>query len=151
LEQARAAIEGTDLVDGRCWMLADGREFLGFEQLAGERILTRVGPKTGHVHANNCFDPSLRQREAVPRSKASFRRMELASTLYVQQRPDTAAAMLDFFDAVEEAAFPGSASGSGSFATVGLAVELRSGRALLRRGSGTTPTITRFFTPFADP
>ncbi|NVB37636.1 hypothetical protein G6O69_07315 [Pseudenhygromyxa sp. WMMC2535] len=133
LAAARASIETLDLVDGRCWMLADGHTFLGFEHLGGARILTRVGPKTGHVHVNHCFDPSLRQREARPRSPESFRRLELASTLYVQRRPETLAGVLDFFDAVEEAAF---ASAPRRRAETLFAVELASGRACLRRRAG---------------
>ncbi len=139
LERARALIEAAALADGRNWMLADGRVFYGVEQLGAERILTRVGPKTGHVHANHCFDPSLRQREATPRSPASFRRLELASTLYVQRRPATAVEVLAFFDAVEDAAF---ADPSARAQTL-LAVELEAGVAHWRRRAGeriqTTP------------
>lgn len=129
LEQARAAIETIDLADGRNWMLADGRNFLGIEQLADARLLTRVGHKTGHVHANHCFDPSLRQREAVPRSAPSFRRLELASTIYVQTRPATAEAVLAFFDEVEAAAF----SDARARASTLLAIEVATGRVLWRR------------------
>lgn len=132
LEQARMVIESTDLSDGRNWMLADGRNFLGFEQLGDARLLTRVGHKTGHVHANHCFDPSLRQREALPRSAPSFRRLELASTIYVQTRPATAEAVLAFFDEVEAAAF----AEAEARATTLLAIELATGRALWRRGAG---------------
>ncbi|PRP99366.1 Acyl-coenzyme A:6-aminopenicillanic acid acyl-transferase [Enhygromyxa salina] len=132
LDQARASIEATPLADGRNWMLADGRSFFGYEQLGAERILTRVGPKTGHVHANHCFDPSLRQREARPRSAPSFRRLELASTLYVMRRPDTAASVLEFLTEVEEAAFADPAAR----AHTQLAIELETGRALWRRRAG---------------
>jgi hypothetical protein len=129
LDQARAAIETTDLADGRNWMLADGHNFLGFEQLGDARVLTRVGHKTGHVHANHCFDPSLRQREALPRSAPSFRRLELASTIYVQTRPDTAEAVLAFFDEVEAAAFADPEARASTL----LAVEIVTGRVLWRR------------------
>lgn len=147
LDQARAAIESTALADGRNWMLADGRVFYGFEQLGDARILTRVGPKTGHVHANHCFDPSLRQREAIPRSAASFRRLELASTLYVQQRPATAVAVLEFFDAVEQAAFADPAARAQTL----LAVELEVGIAHWRRHAGERIQTTRFHTPLILP
>jgi hypothetical protein len=126
---ARAAIETVDLADGRNWMIADGQNFFGFEQLGGERLLTRIGHKTGHVHANHCFDPSLRQREALPRSASSFRRLELATTIYVQKRPTTADAVLAFFDEVEAAAF----ADAEARATTLLAVELVTGRAIWRR------------------
>jgi hypothetical protein len=131
LEQARTVIETTDLADGRNWMLADGRNFFGFEQLGDARVLTRVGHKTGHVHANHCFDPSLRQREALPRSAPSFRRLELASTIYVQTRPATAEAVLAFFDEVEAAAF----SDAGARASTLLAIEIATGRVLWRRNA----------------
>ncbi|HLT35944.1 MAG TPA: carcinine hydrolase/isopenicillin-N N-acyltransferase family protein [Enhygromyxa sp.] len=147
LDQARAAIEHTPLADGRNWMLADGRAFYGIEQLGDERILTRVGPKTGHVHANHCFDPSLRQREAVPRSAASFRRLELASTLYVQRRPATAAEVLEFFDAVEQAAFAEPAARAQTL----LAVELEAGLAHWRRRADDRVQTTRFHSPLTVP
>jgi hypothetical protein len=145
LDQARAQIESVDLADGRNWMLADGRAFFGFEQLGGERILTRIGRKVGHVHTNHCFDPSLRQREARPRSPLSFRRLELASTIYVQRRPASAEAMLEFFAEVEEAAF----EDPETRALTQWAVELETGRALWRRGAGTSVEVTEFETPLA--
>jgi hypothetical protein len=147
LDAARAIIEGTALIDGRNWMLADGRVFYGIEQLGAERILTRVGPKTGHVHSNHCFDPSLRQREARPRSAASFRRLELATTIYVQRRPATAIEVLNFFDEVEEAAF---AEPAGRAQTL-LAIELETGVAHWRRQAGEPLQTTRFHTPLTLP
>lgn len=143
LERARAAIEATALIDGRNWMLADGRVFYGIEQLGAERILTRVGPKTGHVHANHCFDPSLRQREAIPRSPASFRRLELASTIYVQRRPTSAEEVLEFLDEVEQAAFAEPALRAQTL----LAIELESGVAHWRRCASERIRTTRFHTP----
>lgn len=145
LDQARAQILAVDLSDGRNWMLADGLEFLGFEQLGAERILTRVGRKTGHVHANHCFDPSLRQREARPRSPLSFRRLELASTLYVQRRPASAEAMLAYFTEVEAAAFTDPAQR----AEIAWAVELESGLALWRPSSAGAVTQLEFSTPLS--
>ena len=144
VEQARARIESTAIADGRNWMLADGASFHGYEQLGATATLTRVGRKTGHVHANHCFDPSLRQREARPRSPLSFRRLELASTLYVMHRPDTAEAMLAFFAEVEAAAF----SAPSQRAQCMIAIELVGGRALWRSGPGEAVQVTEFSTPF---
>lgn len=127
---ARATLERTPLIDGRSWMLADGRSLFGIEQLHEQCVVTRVSPKTGHVHTNHCFDPALRQREGLPRSAVSFRRMELASTLYVQQRPSTGEQVLAFLASVEQAAFARDAEHR---ANVHWAVELISGRVLLRR------------------
>ena len=145
LDAARTTIVATDLADGRNWMLSDGLEFLGFEQLGAERILTRVGRKTGHVHANHCFDPSLRQREAKPRSPLSFRRLELASTLYVQRRPDCAESMLAYLAEVEAAAFAEVSERAG----VALAVELETGVALWRRRDDGAIERSEFATPLA--
>jgi hypothetical protein len=142
LARAQARIDVTPLADGRNWMLADGQVFAGIEQLGDQRILTRVGPKTSHVHANHCFDPSLRQREAVPRSVPSFRRLELASTLYIQRQPATGVGMLEFFAAVEDAAF---ADPSARAHTV-LAIELDAGVAHWR-GAADQPIQTTRFAP----
>ena len=137
--RARSRIEATPLADGRNWMLADGETFFGIEQLGDQRILTRVGPKTGHVHANHCFDPALRQREATPRDPLSFRRLELASTVYVQRRPATGAAVLEFFDEVEAAAF----AEPGERAQTLLAIEITAGLAHWRAGAGQRIHTTR--------
>lgn len=139
LASMRASIETTALTDGRCWMLSDGEAFLGFEQLGAERILTRVGAKTSHVHANFCFDPSLRQREREPRPPTSYRRLELASTLYVQRQPDTVGAVAEFFDAVEVASFP---SGEGRAEAL-FAVEIHSRRILWRSRADRPVSILR--------
>lgn len=128
---ARETLERTPLTDGRSWMLADGRGLFGLEQLHEQCVLTRVSPKTGHVHTNHCFDPALRQHEGQPRCPLSFRRMELASTLYVQRRPSTAEQVLEFLAAVEEAAFPNTTR-----AELHWAIELIGGRVLLRRRAG---------------
>lgn len=133
LAAARASVERTPLLDGRAWLMVDGHGLFGIEQLDEQCVLTRVSPKTGHVHANHCFDPALRQREGLPRSPASFRRMELASTLYVQQRPNTAERVLEFLAEVERAAFPHEPERR---AEVHWAHELSSGRSLLRRRAG---------------
>lgn len=90
---ARARLSRTRLGGGRNFMLADGREFYGVECSAQLQVLTQVGAGAAHLHTNHCFDPVLRRRERVPRSSTSFRRMELASTLYVQQRPRDAAGL----------------------------------------------------------
>jgi hypothetical protein len=135
LAHARARLESTKLVDGRNWMLGDGQAFLGFEQLGDACLLTRVGHKAGHVHANHCFDPSLRAREAVPRDPVSFRRLELASTIYVQRRPMTVEAVLDYFDEVEQAAF----ADEQQRARTVMVVELSSRTVLWRSHAGAAP------------
>lgn len=84
---ARERLGRARLGGGRNFMLADGREFFGLECSAQLQVLTQVGASAAHLHTNHCFDPVLRRRERVPRSSTTFRRMELATTLYVQQRP----------------------------------------------------------------
>ena len=90
---ARERLGRTRLGGGRNFMLADGREFFGIECSAQLQVLTQIGAGAAHLHTNHCFDPVLRRRERVPRSSTTFRRMELATTLYVQQRPRDAAGL----------------------------------------------------------
>lgn len=90
---ARGRLARTRLGGGRNFMFADGREFFGVECSAQLQVVTQVGAGAAHLHTNHCFDPVLRRRERVPRSSTSFRRMELATTLYVQQRPRDAAGL----------------------------------------------------------
>jgi hypothetical protein len=68
-------------------MIADGRDFYGVETSGRLKVLTQQGGRAAHLHTNHCFDPVLRRHERVARTSTTFRRMELASTLYVQQRP----------------------------------------------------------------
>jgi isopenicillin-N N-acyltransferase-like protein len=68
-------------------MIADGQEFFGVECSGQLKVLTQVGAKAAHLHTNHCFDPVLRSRERVPRTSSTFDRLNMATTLYVQQRP----------------------------------------------------------------
>jgi isopenicillin-N N-acyltransferase like protein len=88
---ARAAYDllvRTPLSSGHHYMIADGREFFGVECSGELKVLTQIGAKAAHLHTNHCFDPVLRGREAVPRVSSTFQRLDVATTLYVQQRPD---------------------------------------------------------------
>jgi isopenicillin-N N-acyltransferase-like protein len=87
---ARAAYElllRTPLSSGHHYAVADGREFFGVECSGELKVLTQVGPRAAHLHTNHCFDPVLRRREAVPPGSTSFHRVNLATTIYAQQRP----------------------------------------------------------------
>ncbi len=88
---ARAAYEllsRTPLSSGHHYMIADGSDFFGVECSGELKVLTQVGAKAAHLHTNHCFDPVLRAREAVPKVSSTFDRLNMATTLYVQQRPD---------------------------------------------------------------
>lgn len=145
LDVARELLASAHLADGRNWMLGDGASYYGYEQLQAKAVLTRVGRKVSSVHANHCFDPGLRQLEGRPRSPLSFRRLELASTLYVQRQPGSAAAMLEFFAEVEREAF----EDPKQRANCALAVELSSGRALWSCRLGEHVEHATFATPLA--
>ncbi len=89
---ARAAQErllGLPLSSGHYYTLADGRDFFGYETSGQLKVLTQTGARAAHLHTNHCFDPVLRQREAVPRGSTSFGRLNMATTLYAQHRPST--------------------------------------------------------------
>lgn len=84
---ARDRLFATPLSSGHHYMIADGRDFYGVETSGRLKVLTQQGGRAAHLHTNHCFDPVLRRHERVARTSTTFRRMELASTLYVQQRP----------------------------------------------------------------
>jgi len=88
--RAYALLERTRLSSGHHYMVADGRSFFGVETSGQLKVLTQTGARAAHLHTNHCFDPVLRKHERVPKVSTTFRRLELASTLYVQQRPQTA-------------------------------------------------------------
>jgi isopenicillin-N N-acyltransferase-like protein len=68
-------------------MMADGRAFFGVETSGKQKVVTQVSARAAHLHTNHCFDPVLRKVEKVPRVSTTYRRFDLATTLYVQQRP----------------------------------------------------------------
>lgn len=87
---ARAAYErllSTPLSSGHHYMIADGADFFGVECSGELKVLTQVGARAAHLHTNHCFDPVLRTRERVPAGSTTHARLDVASTLYVQQRP----------------------------------------------------------------
>ena len=90
---ARDRLLATRLSSGHHYMLADGRDFYGVETSGRLKVVTQQGGRAAHLHTNHCFDPVLRRHEAVARTSTTFRRMDLATTLYVQQRPRTAEAL----------------------------------------------------------
>lgn len=93
---ARRLLEATRLSSGHHYMMADGREFFGVETSGRLKVLTQVSARAAHLHTNHCFDPALRRVERVPRVSTTFRRLDLATTLYVQQRPQDPRAVWDF-------------------------------------------------------
>lgn len=94
-------LAGARLSSGHHYMIADGREFFGVETSGALKVLTQQGARAAHLHTNHCFDPVLRRRERVPRASTTFRRMELASSTYVQQRPNDAASVWAFLGSHE--------------------------------------------------
>ncbi|MCB9566481.1 MAG: hypothetical protein H6710_04585 [Myxococcales bacterium] len=101
LEETSAAaahqrLMSTMLSSGHHYMIADGNDFYGVETSGQLKVLTQIGARAAHLHTNHCFDPVLRQREKVATTSTTFRRYDLATTLYVQQRPQTAAQLWDF-------------------------------------------------------
>lgn len=84
---ARDRLMATRLSSGHHYMMGDGHTFFGVETSGKLKIVTQVGARAAHLHTNHCFDPVLRRHERVPAVSTTFRRLELASTLYVQQRP----------------------------------------------------------------
>lgn len=93
---ARDRLMRTRLSSGHHYMIADPHDFYGVETTGQLKVTTQKGPKTAHFHTNHCFDPKLRQHERVAATSTTFRRIELASTMYVQQRPQTAREMYGF-------------------------------------------------------
>ena len=86
---ARDLLLATRLSSGHHYMIADGREFFGIECSARRKVVTQRGAKASFLHTNHCFDPSLRRVEKVPAASTTFRRMDLATTLFAQMRPKT--------------------------------------------------------------
>ncbi len=88
-QAAREQLLALPLSSGHYYTIADGRDFFGYETSGQLKVLTQTGPRAAHLHTNHCFDPVLRQREAVPRGSTTFGRLNMATTLYAQHRPST--------------------------------------------------------------
>ncbi|HRI08693.1 MAG TPA: C45 family autoproteolytic acyltransferase/hydrolase, partial [Nannocystaceae bacterium] len=98
---ARDRLMATPLSSGHHYMIADGHDFYGVETSGRLKVVTQQGGRAAHLHTNHCFDPVLRKVEKVARTSTTFRRMEIASTLYVQQRPRDADELWDFLSSHE--------------------------------------------------
>ena len=99
---ARALLERTPLSSGHHYMIADGQDYYGIETSAEQKVVTQLGPRAAHVHTNHCFDPVLRRCEAVPAGSTSFARLNLATTLYAQQRPTDVDALWNLLHTQEQ-------------------------------------------------
>ncbi|MDC0675267.1 C45 family autoproteolytic acyltransferase/hydolase [Nannocystis radixulma] len=150
--EARDLLLRTRLSSGHHYMIADGRDFFGVETSGQLKVVTQHGARAAHIHTNHCFDPVLRRHEAVPKASTSFRRMELATTLYVQQRPQDAPALWTMLSSHE--GYPRSvcshiddAGGDPSASkTCGrMIVDLTRGEVLVGRGCGQVepPTVVK--------
>lgn len=147
--EARDLLLRTRLSSGHHYMIADGREFYGVETSGKLKVVTQVGARAAHLHTNHCFDPILRQHEAVPKASTSFRRMELATTLYVQQRPQDARALWTMLSSHD--GFPrsvcshiddGGGDPSASKTCGRMIIDLSRGQVLVGRGCGQTEPFT---------
>jgi isopenicillin-N N-acyltransferase-like protein len=94
-------LQRTRLSSGHHYMMADGQRFFGAETSGALKVLTQSGARAAHLHTNHCFDPVLRKYERVPKVSTTFRRLDLASTLYAQQRPQDVAAVWAFLGSHE--------------------------------------------------
>ncbi len=98
---ARAVLEATRLSSGHHYMMADGRTFFGVETSGKQKVVTQVSARAAHLHTNHCFDPVLRKVEKVPKVSTTYRRFDLATTLYVQQRPRDPQGVWEFLSSHE--------------------------------------------------
>lgn len=147
---ARDLLLRTRLSSGHHYMLADGRDFFGVETSGKLKVVTQTGARAAHLHTNHCFDPVLRRHEAVPKTSTSFRRMELATTLYVQQRPQGARGLWTLLGSHD--GYPRSVCShvddvggdpSASRTCGRMVMDLRAGEVLVGRGCGQThPAVT---------
>ena len=98
---ARALLRGSARRGGRYWLLSDGAESFGMESSPERMAVTRRGAKAAHVHTDHFFDVGFRSRERAPVNPRSFRRMELASSIYVQRRPEEPDALFAFLSELD--------------------------------------------------
>lgn len=105
---ARRSLPAAGLAGGHYFLVADGHDYYGVEHGGQRAILTQLGPRAAHLHTNHLFDPVLRQRERMVAGSTSHYRLNLATTLYAQQRPRDAEGMWSLLHAQDGS--PGSLS-----------------------------------------
>jgi hypothetical protein len=96
VRRARDILSGSIRRGGRYWLVSDGAESLGMESSPERLAVTRRGAKAAHVHTDHFFDVGFRSKERAPIHPRSLRRMELASSIYVQRRPEEPEALFEF-------------------------------------------------------
>ena len=94
--EALRSLLAAPLSSGHHYMIGDSAEFFGVETSGRLKVLTQRGIRAAHIHTNHYFDPVLRKYEAVSRVSTTFRRLDLATDLYVQQQPATAEEVWSF-------------------------------------------------------
>lgn len=99
--QASAALADLAVAGGTFFMLADREDYAGIEISHERRVLTQLGPRTAHVHTDHAFDPVMRRAEQVSSRSTTWRRMEVASSRYVQLRPHDRPSTFDFLDEID--------------------------------------------------
>lgn len=100
-EAARRRLMAARVGGGRHFMITDGDDFFGIECSGQRKILTQTGAGGAHLHTNHCFDPVLRKVEAVARTSTTFRRFELATSLFVMRPPRDARALWELLSSHE--------------------------------------------------
>ncbi len=84
---AHALLRAMPRCGGHHTMIADGHDYYGVETNAALAVLTQLGPRAAHLHTNHYFDPILRRSETRQPGSTSHHRLNLATTIYAQQRP----------------------------------------------------------------
>jgi isopenicillin-N N-acyltransferase-like protein len=136
---ARAVLEATPLSSGHYYVIADGESFFGIECSGELKVLTQTGARAAHLHTNHCFDPVLRKREKVEAGSTTFERLNMASTLYAQQRPSTMEELWELLSshAGGRGAICHHADGPNDTQTCGhIVMSLATGKMLVGRGCG---------------
>ncbi|MEZ4452790.1 MAG: C45 family peptidase [Nannocystaceae bacterium] len=100
---ARDYLLAARLTSGHHYMIADGRDFYGVECSGQKKMVTQTGAGGAHLHTNHCFDPVLRRVETVPRRSTTWRRFELATSLFVMRPPRDARALWELLASHEGA------------------------------------------------
>jgi isopenicillin-N N-acyltransferase-like protein len=140
-EAAYERLLAARLSSGHHYMIADMHSFHGVETSGTAKVRTQKGARAAHLHTNHVFDPVLRKTERVAATSTTFARMNMASTLYAQQRPKTAEALWELLASHEGGrgalcSHLDDASGDPSAATTCgvIVMRLRDGSLLASRG-----------------
>lgn len=110
---ARDEIVTGDRREAGYWIVSDAERSFGIETAPERSVVTRRGARVAHVHTDHFFDVGLRFAGGGQMPPRSARRMEIASSIFVQRQPEGVLALFQFLRELDQVSGATGDRGSG--------------------------------------